>query len=97
MIRLLVGILLFGLVIYAAHRFEHGDWTDPRTGTRHCRTPPEAVRAWSYTHRERQPADRANLERWIREQPADLDRLYGASCVTALHSAARFGREDLAQ
>jgi ankyrin repeat protein len=93
--RLLLAALLFGFAVFAARRLEHGDWSDPRTGQRHCRTAPDAVRAWTYANREPRETDRVELDRWIRENPDELDRLYGASCTTALHLAARFGREDL--
>lgn len=94
-VRLVLAALLVGFAVFAARRLEHGDWSDPRTGQRHCRTAPDAVRAWTSTNREPRATDRVELDRWIRENPDELDRLFGASCTTILHLAARFGREDL--
>jgi ankyrin repeat protein len=90
-----VGALIFAVLL--ARWFEEGDYYDPVRGRHHCAAPPPAVKDWSYTSRERQPDDLTNLERWWQQHPDQINRLFGAFCLTPLHTAARFGREDLAE
>ena len=42
------------------------------------------------------PGEAADLQKWIQQNPGRINRQHGAFCDTPLHSAARFGREDLA-
>jgi ankyrin repeat protein len=110
MSRVLLGPLLlvvviaalFALAILTARRWEHGDWRDPRTGQRHCRTPEEAVAGWANSYSQRGPPERrraelARLESWAAKHPRDVNRLYWASCQTAMHAAAQYGRADVAR
>ena len=49
-------------------------------------------------HQPHAATDRCyNLNRWLDEHPDQANRLFGAFCWAPLHSAARFGREDLAE
>jgi Ankyrin repeats (many copies) len=75
---------------------ENVGWTDPMTGDRHCGAAPSEIRVWSGNHHTRRPEETDDLRKWIARHPDRVDRQYGAFCNTALHSAARFGREDLA-
>jgi ankyrin repeat protein len=94
-----LGLIVAGLAfaILAARWFEEGDYYDPVRGRRHCRAAPAAVKDWSYTNRERKPTDRANLDRWLEQNPDQVNQLFGPFCHSALHVAARFGREDLTE
>ena len=69
---------------------------DLMTGNRACGAAPSEIRAWSGTHRTRRVQDAIDLQKWIERHPDRVNRQYGAFCDTPLHSAARFGREDLA-
>ena len=77
--------------------FQEGDYHDPWSDRHHCAAPPAAIKAWSLTGRARQPADTATLQEWLNRHADDVNRLYGAFCWTPLHTAARFGRDDLAE
>jgi len=92
-------LALAGLIaaVLFARWFEEGDYYDPYNGRRHCAAAPAAVQGWSQNGRTRQAADAANLEQWLKEHAADVNHLYGAFCLTPLHTAARFGRDDLAE
>ena len=90
-----VGALIFAVLL--ARWFEEGDYYDPIRGRHHCAAPPSAIRSWSNTSTTRRPDNLDNLDRWVQEHPGDLNRLFGAFCLSPLHSAARFGREDLAE
>ena len=79
-----------------ARFFEGGDYDDPARGRRQCATAPQAIERWSYTSRTRRPEDQAGLEQWLQKDPDQVNQLFGAFCHSALHTAARFGREDLA-
>lgn len=92
---LALGALI--LAVLLARWFEEGDYFDPVRQRRHCAAPPSAVKDWSYTSRARRPSDLANLDRWLQDHPDQANRLFGAFCQTPLHTAARFGREDLAE
>jgi ankyrin repeat protein len=92
---LALGALVVAVLM--ARWFEEGDYFDPVRQRRHCAAPPSAVKDWSYTGRTRRASDLANLDRWLRDHPDDVNRLFGAFCQTPLHAAARFGREDLAE
>ena len=83
--------------VLLARWFEQGDYYDPYNGRRHCAAPPAEIAAWSQTGRARQAADAANLGQWLNDHAGDVNHLYGAFCWTALHTAARFGRDDLAE
>ena len=47
-------------------------------------------------HHTQRPGEAADLQKWIQQYPGRISRQDGAFCDTPLHSAARFGREDLA-
>ena len=89
------GLLIFAVLL--ARWFEEGDYYDPVRGRHHCAAPPSAIKDWSYTLRARKPSDLANLDRWLQRHPDQMNRLFGAFCLTPLHTAARFGRDDLAE
>ncbi len=95
--RVLLALIAFAFSILLARWFKEGNYYDPYRGRRHCGTPPSAIKDWSYTSRTSRPTDVTNLNRWLDEHPDQANRLFGAFCWTALHSAARFGREDLAE
>ena len=95
--RGLLAIAGLIVAILLARWFEGGDYYDPYYGRRHCAAAPTAIQSWSQTGRARQATDLANLEQWLKEHPGDVNRLYGAFCLTPLHTAARFGRDDLAE
>ncbi len=95
--RALLAIAGLIVAVLLARWFEEGDYSDPYSGRRHCAAPPAAIKTWSLTGRARQAADAANLEQWLKEHAEDINQLYGAFCWTPLHTAARFGREDLAE
>lgn len=92
-------IVAFALVlaVLSARWFEEGDYYDPVRGRRHCSAPPAAIQDWSYTGRTRRPTDPINLDRWLEQNADQVNRLFGAFCLAPLHTAARFGREDLAE
>ena len=69
---------------------------DLMTGNRACGGAPSEIRVWSGTHHTQRPGEMADLQKWIRQNPGRINTQYGAFCDTPLHSAARFGREDLA-
>jgi ankyrin repeat protein len=91
---LAVGGLIFAVL--SARWIEEGDYHHPLTQRHHCGAWPPAIKDWSYTSRVRQPGDLANFDRWLQQHAGDVNRLFGAFCWAPLHSAARFGREDLA-
>ena len=95
--KALLALIAFAFSILLARWFEEGDYYDPYRGRRHCGAAPSAIKDWSYTSRTPRPADVANLNRWLDDHPDQANRLFGAFCWTPLHSAARFGREDLAE
>ena len=92
-------LAIAGLVaaVVLARWFEEGDYYDPWNGRRHCAAEPAAIAAWSQNGRTRQAADPANLAQWLNDHAGDVNHLYGAFCRTPLHTAARFGRDDLAE
>jgi ankyrin repeat protein len=94
--RVLLAIVGLSAAIMMARFFEGGDYRDPIRGTRHCGSPPPEIQSWSYTSRTWQADDRSGLEEWLEKRPGQINELFGAFCHSALHSAARFGREDLA-
>ena len=94
--RALLAIVALAAAILMARFFEAGDYYDSYLGRRHCAAPPEDIQRWSYTNRARRPEDQAGLEQWLEKHPGDVNQLFGAFCHSALHSAARFGRQDLA-
>ena len=69
---------------------------DLMTGNRACGAAPSEIRVWSGNHHTQRPGEAADLQKWIQQNPGRINRQYGAFCDTPLHSAARFGREDLA-
>ena len=95
--RLLLAIAALIIAIASAWWFENRDYVDPVRNRRHCAAPPDAVKDWSYNGRSPKPSDAANLERWLNDHRDEINRMFGAFCWTPLHSAARFGRDDLAQ
>jgi ankyrin repeat protein len=92
-------LAIAGLIaaVLLARWFEEGDYYDPYNGRRHCAAPPAAIAAWSQTGRARQARDAAGLQQWLSEHGDDVNQLYGAFCSTPLHTAARFGRDDLTE
>ena len=94
--RALLAAAALVFAIMLAEFLEGGDYFDPARGRRHCATAPKAIERWSYTSRTRRPEDQAGLEQWLQKDPDQVDQLFGAFCHSALHTAARFGREDLA-
>lgn len=96
LIKLLpVLAVLVGSILYVEGYL--GDIGDPEKGTRICRRRPDEVDAWSGHATTRRPEHLAELAEWARKHPDRVNRLYGASCSTALHLAAEFGREDAAR
>ena len=85
------------LVVFAACSFEDGDHFDPIRNRRTCRAEPPEIKDWAYTNRTPLPTDLATLDRWLRQHPDRVNRLFGAFCRAPLHTAAQFGREDLAE
>ncbi len=70
--------VLAGIFLSVRH-WEHGDWRNPVTGQRHCRTPEDAVVEWANSYSQRRPAERRRseldrLESWAAEHPQDLNR-----------------------
>jgi ankyrin repeat protein len=95
--RALLAVFALVFAVLVARWFEEGDYYDPVRGRRHCGAPPAAIRDWSYTSRTRRPEDLTSLERWLQQHPDEVNQLFGAFCHSPLHTAARFGREDLAE
>lgn len=93
--RLLLAIAVFAAAILMAWWFDAADYYDVGRERRHCAAAPAAIDSWSLNGRARRPEDRAELERWISRNSDDINRPFGAFCYTALHTAARFGRDDL--
>jgi ankyrin len=87
--------VLVGSVLYFEGYIQ--DRKDQSTGDRICRRPPDEVEAWYGRHAMRRPEQLQRIERWAREHPDRVNRGYGPACSTALHSAAEFGREDVAR
>jgi ankyrin repeat protein len=94
--RALLASAALVFAIMLARFFEGGNYYDPYRGRRHCGAPPEDIQRWSFTNRTRKPEDQAGLERWLEKHPDEVNQLFGAFCHSPLHSAAQFGREDLA-
>jgi hypothetical protein len=94
--RALLAAAALVFAIMLARFFEGGDYSDPARGSRHCGAPPQEIKSWSYTSRTLRPEDQAGLEQWLQKEPDQVNQLFGAFCHSALHTAARFGREDLA-
>lgn len=94
--RVLLAIVALPAAILMAQFFEGGNYRDPMRGNRHCGSPPPEIQSWSYTGRTRQADDRSGLEEWLQKRPGQINELFGAFCHSALHTAARFGRDDLA-
>lgn len=97
--RLIQFFLALALVVGSVLYFEGyiKDRKDPSTGDRICRRPPDEVEAWYGRHTMRRPEQLERIERWTGEHPDRVNRGYGPSCSTPLHSAAEFGREDVAR
>ena len=64
-----------------------------RTATR-CGDLPSEIEAW--VSPTRRPEEAVILQKWIAQHPSDINTQYGGYCDTPLHTAARFGREELA-
>ena len=93
----LIVAAALALAVLSARWFEEGDYYDPVRGRRHCSAPPSAIKDWSSTGRTRRPTDRINLDGWLEQNGDQVNSLFGAFCLAPLHTAARFGREDLAE
>ena len=63
------------------------------TATR-CGDLPSEMEAWASP--ARRPEEAAVLQKWIAQHPGGINKQYGGYCDTPLHTAARFGREELA-
>ncbi len=85
------------LVVLVARWFEKGDYFDPLRQRHHCGDAPSEIKDWAYTNRTRRGSDLTNLDRWLQQHPDQINRLFGTFCQAPLHTAARFGREDLAE
>src|SRR6266542_4608241 len=89
--------MTFGLALLAFVGLSHAcEWRDPFSGRRTCRAAPAVVKSWSAMHGSRRPGDHAGLEAWATSHPSAVNAQYGGLCETPLHTAARFGREDIA-
>ena len=88
----------FGLALFVCVGLSHAcdGWRDPFSGHRACRAAPAAVKSWSAVHGSRRPGDHADLEAWATSHLSAVNAQYGGLCETPLHTAARFGREDIA-
>ena len=71
-------------------------WRDPFTGQRHCRPAPKAIASWSRPGFAHTREDHANLAAWASAHPDRVNAQFGGECATALHTASRLGREDIA-
>ena len=94
--RLLVASTAFAFSIGVAWCHEQYGFIDLMTGRRSCGAAPRAIAQWSFTHHTRRTQERHELEEWVAQHGSSLNALYTAFCLTPLHIAARFGREDLA-
>jgi ankyrin repeat protein len=92
----LLAVAAFIFAVFLARWIEEGDYYHPLTQRHHCVAWPLAIKEWSYTNRARQPDDLANLDSWLGQHSGDVNRLFGPFCLSPLHAAARFGRDDLA-
>jgi ankyrin repeat protein len=73
-----------------------GEWYNPITGRTRCAAAPQAIDYWASGPWRRRPEDRTELEAFLTRHPGAVNAPYGTTCETALHSAARRGREDVA-
>ena len=70
---------------------------DLMSGRRSCGAAPSEIRVWAFSHHTRRSDETVNLQKWIARHPRRINQQYGPFCVTPLHLAAEFGREDLAE
>ncbi|MGH3116466.1 MAG: ankyrin repeat domain-containing protein [Vicinamibacterales bacterium] len=96
-VRLAAAAVCLVVVIGIPWCHENVGWIDVMTGRRGCGAAPSEIRVWSVNRHTRRPEEIAHLEQWVARHPYHVNKQYGASCDTALHFAARFGREDLAE
>jgi len=78
-------------------------WCQERWGTydvmnanRACGSPPRTIAQWATNHHTRRPGEGDELEKWAGRNRGSLGAWYTAWCQTPLHTAATFGRDDLA-
>ena len=92
-------LAIAGLIatLFLAQWFEHGEYYDPWSGRRHCAAEPAEIAAWAQNYRGNQAADAAKLGQWLNGHAEDVNHLYGPFCQAPLHTAAQFGRDDLAE
>ncbi|MFN2420649.1 MAG: ankyrin repeat domain-containing protein [Gemmatimonadota bacterium] len=62
-----------------------------------CRRLPDELAAWRGSHTTVRADDMTHLDRWAADHHDRVNLRYGASCATALHQAADFGRLDAAR
>jgi ankyrin repeat protein len=93
----IVGLILFALLFFSQQWTRQHGWTDLDSGRRFCGTAPAPLTDWSSTGAGRKPSDLRNLETWLNGQPDAVNTRYDAFCWTPLHTAARFGREDIGE
>jgi ankyrin repeat protein len=96
LVRLAAVVLGLAVAIGIPWCQENVGSVDLMTGNRACGAAPSEIRAWSGNHHTQRPGEATDLQKWIQQRPGRINRQYGAFCDTPLHSAARFGREDLA-
>jgi hypothetical protein len=84
------------LVMVAARWFVDGDYFVRFRCRHYCAAELSEIEDWAYTDLSPGPTDHSNLDRWLRQHPDQVNRLFSAFCEAPLHTAARFGREDLA-
>jgi hypothetical protein len=93
---LIAGAFALALSIGMAWCQKYWGNYDPLTNDRQCGTAPHAIAQWMSTYPIRRPVERSELETWVSRNRGSLEAKYTAQCQTALHLAARFGRDDLA-
>ena len=71
-------------------------FVDHLSWLRSCGDEPSEIRIWVSPHHTRRAEEVVNLQKWTARHPGRVNKQYGPSCDTALHLAARVGREDLA-
>jgi ankyrin repeat protein len=86
---------LVGSLLYAEGYL--GDVRDEGGKILYCRRPPDEVAAWRGRYVTVRAEDLRRLDQWAEHHPDRVKQRYGASCETAIHMAAEFGRPDVAR